>query len=148
MKKIKIVLIIIWMIVIFLLSNQPGDESSKLSNSLIDKTIVRVYEVFNGRLNNLEKRLIIEEYSYKVRKVAHFTEYFILGVLVYIYLIESYGSIKSLLLTVLICFVYAVTDEFHQLFINDRAFSPVDILIDTSGSLVSSTILLVKRGHK
>lgn len=148
MKKIKIVLIIIWMIVIFLLSNQPGDESSKLSNSLIDKTIVRVYEVFNGRLNNLEKRLIIEEYSYMVRKVAHFTEYFILGVLVYIYLIESYGSIKSLLLTVLICFVYAVTDEFHQLFINDRAFSPVDILIDTSGSLVSSTILLVKRGHK
>ena len=36
----------------------------------------------------------------------------------------------------------------YQLFINDRAFSPVDILIDTSGSIVSSTILLVKRGHK
>lgn len=137
MKRLKLILIIIWMIVIFMLSNQPADKSGDLSNGLINNTIVRVYEVFNGQVSDEKKIEILKKYSYPVRKLAHFTEYFILGILCYIYFYENtYAFIYSLIL----CFVYACTDEFHQYFVDGRYCSMIDVFIDSFGSLVSLCI--------
>ena len=41
---------------------------------------------------------------------------------------------KIIIITVLICFLYAVSDEIHQSFVPGRACRLLDILIDTSGS--------------
>ena len=51
-----------------------------------------------------------------IRKLAHFTEYLIL------------------------CILYAFTDEYHQTFINGRTGQILDVLIDSSGSLLGSGI--------
>lgn len=47
---------------------------------------------------------------------------------------------KYFLIATLISIFYAITDEFHQLFVPGRVTSPKDILIDSIGSL-SSIIL-------
>ena len=50
---------------------------------------------------------------------------------------------KTLFLCLLICFLYACTDEFHQLF-RERTSSFIDVLIDTSGGLIAVLIIKLK----
>ena len=50
---------------------------------------------------------------------------------------------KRILLSVLIGFIYACLDEFHQSFIPGRTPLFTDILIDTLGVIVGSLIVLI-----
>lgn len=135
---------VIWMIVIFAFSNQPSVRSSSLSDGFISKTIVKVYEVFNGDIESEKKEEIISKYSYHIRKLAHFTIYFILGILVYIYLCGYIQNKSIIIYSLLICFVYACTDEFHQYFVDGRYCSFIDVLIDSIGSVLAILLLNIK----
>ena len=146
MKKIKLILIIIWMIVIFMFSNQPSDESSNLSNNFINNTIVKVYELTHGEISIEKREEILNKYSYPVRKLAHFTVYFILGLLSIIYFNDI--NKKYIIYTILLCFVYACSDEFHQYFVPGRYCTFIDVLIDTFGgifSIIFSRIFIYKK---
>ena len=135
MKKRKLIIIIIWMIVIFLFSNQPSDESSNLSNSFINNTIVKVYEITHGEIVKEKREEILNKYSYPVRKLAHFTIYFILGLLSIVFF-KDFNK-QYILYSLLLCFIYACFDEFHQYFVPGRYCSFFDVLIDTLGSSFS-----------
>lgn len=131
-KKLLTILTIIWMIIIFLFSNQPASESSNSSSSLIKNTIVRIYKLFNSNASEDDVAKIVKKYDYPVRKTAHFLEYLILGVLVF-FTMRAY-NVKNIYIILIICFIYACTDEFHQLFIEGRNGNIKDVLIDTLGS--------------
>ena len=149
MNKIKLILIIIWMIVIFMFSNQPAKESGDLSDSFIDKTIVKVYEIFNGEVSSEQKQAIIEKYSYPIRKLAHFTVYFILGILCFIFFKDF--TKHYVIYSILVCFLYACSDEFHQYFVKGRYASFIDVLIDTLGasfSILISRFIVYKKIKK
>lgn len=137
---INIALIIIWMFTIFGFSNQNSTESSGLS----DKVIIKIAEIIKQReLNKEEKEYYISKYKFIVRKCAHFASYFILGFLIIILLLDlKIPNKKAVLITIITCFLYACTDEFHQSFIPGRGPSFIDCLIDTSGS-ITSTILVI-----
>lgn len=139
MKKYKLILIIIWMIIIFMFSNQSATQSSKLSDSLIDNTIVKVYEIFNGKVNKEQRAKIIDKYSYFIRKSAHFTLYFILGILCFTFFKDF--TKHYVIYSIMVCFLYAVSDEIHQMFSIERGPGVIDVLIDTLGSLASIIIL-------
>lgn len=133
MNKKKIVswlLVIIWLLVIFFFSSQNGESSSGLSNGFL----AMIENITKLPLNNDAFRFII-------RKVAHFTEYLILGVFV-LNLINCYRNLtkKEIILGIFFCFIYAVTDEFHQMFVGGRSPQSVDVLIDTTGSIVGSLL--------
>jgi len=49
---------------------------------------------------------------------------------------------KYILIAILISIIYAITDEFHQLFVPGRVFSIKDILTDSLGSLSAILIQL------
>ena len=68
-----------------------------------------------------------------LRKLAHLTEYAILGALLF-------RALRNPPLAVLLGSAYAVTDEVHQLFVGGRHGSPVDWLIDTVG-VVAGVVL-------
>ena len=146
--NLKGLLVLVWMVVIFCFSHQPAEESIKLSNGFINNTIISVYEMFNGQVSDAKKEELIFKYSYFVRKIAHFTIYLILGILVFIYL-NQYVENKSIIIySLLVCFLYACSDEFHQYFINGRHCSFYDVLIDSTGSVISillSSIRTLKR---
>ena len=122
-KIFKLVLVLIVMVFIFAFSNESGVKSTKRSD--------RVITVFfkNNRKTN---RLITF-----VRKSAHFIIYFLLGFLVINLFIEFNLSIRQLLVfSLLFCFIYACSDEIHQLFIVGRSGSFVDVLLDTISSFL------------
>ncbi len=119
------------------MSNKKAIESTEMSNGFIKKTIVTVYRLFNDSTTTLEEQKIVNIMSYPIRKLAHFTIYLILGILVYLtakVLNPSYN--RLFLSSLLICIIYACSDEFHQLFIIGRSGELKDVLIDSLGSLI------------
>ena len=64
-----------------------------------------------------------------LRKCAHLAEYAILGGLLA-------RATRSPGLAVLLAALYAVTDEVHQTFVEDRVGAPVDVALDTIGALI------------
>lgn len=122
---------IFWVGLIFYMSNQSGDISSKQSG-----LVIKFFEMVGMDLNDQLGELA----TFLVRKAAHFTEYFILYFLT-VNLIQHYFDIKkSILYGFVFCFLYACTDEIHQYFIPGRAMAFKDVLIDSSGALLGMII--------
>ena len=139
MKWLKLILVILWMIVIFSFSNQKANDSSKLSDGLILKTVRIIEKITNKEYSDEE---ILEKFVRPVRKLAHFTIYLILGVLVYLY-IKEFNISNKFIISLLICILYAISDEIHQLFIVGRSGKILDVLIDSLGSLTG--IFIIKK---
>jgi VanZ family protein len=67
-----------------------------------------------------------------VRKAAHFTEYAIL------FWLLVRGPMKARpYLALMLCVVYALTDEGHQVFVPGRTASLYDVALDSTGALFS-----------
>lgn len=142
-----------WMGLIFFLSSQTATESSDLSGSFIESVLKFFWADFE-KLPFAEQTEILEGLSFIVRKSAHATAYFILGVFASLSL--STYSAPPLLLRALfsqiICVGYAASDEYHQLFVDGRSGELRDVIIDSVGSLLavlliySITALVLKKG--
>lgn len=142
MKYVKLLLVVIWMIVIFMFSNQKANDSSKLSDGFILKTVKIIEEITNKEYSDEE---ILDKFVKPVRKLAHFIIYLILGILVYNY-IRIFGYKHTILISLLICIMYSCTDEIHQVFIEGRSGEILDVLIDSIGSFIG--IILIKKNTK
>ena len=143
MKVVKICFLVLWMALIFSFSNQKDVDSSKISDSFIDRTVVKIYKIFNENITKEKENEIIEKYTYPIRKFAHYTLYFILGILSFL-VVKDYSINKKLIIySLLICFLYACSDEFHQLFIIGRSARVLDVIIDTFGSFCSISIFYI-----
>lgn len=142
-KIILTIFIFLWMILIFYFSNQNSSISGKTSTDFLCKIV----EVVKGRKLAANERIRIRrKYSFYIRKLAHFFLYFVLGAMVYVLLcIFMRDPIKPVILAIFICFIYACTDEFHQLFIPGRSSKIFDIMVDTCGAMLSVSIILLFR---
>jgi len=82
-------------------------------------------------------------YDFLLRKAAHVAEYAVLAALFRRALKGSSTLSPSALFwaTVVFCFVYAVSDEWHQSFVPGREPSFWDVLIDTAGALAAAAFL-------
>ena len=130
-KIIKWALLLSWMIIIFLLSHQPY--SGETTHSIVEKV-----------LPVLDKESI-NTINFIIRKLAHFTEYFILTHLLYSLLKEySKDKRKIIIISIAICLLYAITDEIHQLYIPGRTAKLKDIMIDTTGGIFYIALLKIK----
>jgi VanZ family protein len=135
-KYLKWLYVIAWMIIIYIFSSQPGDESDKNS-----KLVLYVFNALGLDLNTAFGNLA----NFIVRKAAHFTEYFILYLLIYKALRENLSFSKAVTLAIITVFFYAASDEFHQSFVPGRGPSFRDVLIDTSGGLFALIIVYFRR---
>ena len=135
-KYVNWALVIGWMILIFLFSSQPGD-ISKENN----KFVIYLFNLLGLDLNSIFGVLS----DFIVRKSAHFTEYFILCVLLYRAINTNKSSdIKVFIQVILIVFLYACSDEFHQAFVPGRGPAFRDVLVDTSGGLTALLIIYIR----
>lgn len=126
------VLNIIWMGIIFYFSSQPGDESSQLSGAVTVFLLRLLDVIFLGKIPQGIKNLIGA--GHIVRKAGHAAEYFILGVLVNL-LLKRLTIKKSTAVAAVICLLYAISDEFHQIFVSGRGPSALDVLLDFISSV-------------
>ncbi len=148
-EKFKIIisylLVFLWMIVIFLFSNVDSYNSNNASKGTIDKVIDKVDEgvvdagIRDHHVSNEHKIALVNFLNFPLRKVMHFSEYLILCILLINAL--SLSKVKhTYIISILICILYAFTDEYHQTFINGRTGQLLDVLIDSSGALIGSLI--------
>ena len=109
------------MIFIFVMSSFDATSSSNQSNFIVDiiTSIINIKDI--GLLSLI------------IRKLAHFIEYFILGILV-INFITRYD--KKIIIAILLCIIYATSDEIHQIFVPGRSCQIIDIMIDSLGSIM------------
>lgn len=133
---INLILVIGWMCFIFFMSNQPAETSDSQSLGIIN-ILSKLGIDMNGLFGSM--------CNFIVRKCAHFIEYMILGFFI-INLLKEHLKLNYIILIV-ICgvFLYACTDEFHQLFISGRNGNFRDVLIDTSGGILSAICFTLKR---
>lgn len=132
-KVIKFLLVIGCMFCIFSFSADNASESTKKS----DDVIIKISEfVLRKELTKTEKKNYLERFVVLVRKTAHFSIYLLLGFLL-LSLFGEYWNIgyKTIFMVVFLSFLYACSDEFHQLFVPGRSGSMVDVLIDTGGAI-------------
>ncbi len=156
-KIIYTTLTIIWMIVIFIFSSMNTQESNNKSKQTIKKTVEKTTEISES-IGIVENKIppkkinsTVNKLNFPLRKCAHATEYAILAILI-IFTINAYTnknySIKKVLLAVLICFLYSLTDEYHQSFVPGRTSLFTDCLIDTTGSIIACIIYSVAKKIK
>lgn len=133
-KIIDIILLIVCMIVIFFFSSENANKSTIRSVNT-SKEVINV--VTNNSVEEEELNSITHDYFNVFRKSAHFIEYFILGLLV-INVIKDYYkvSFKYIVIAIILCFIYSVSDEIHQIYVLGRSCQIKDMFIDTIGSSV------------
>lgn len=137
-KLLSWIAVIFWMALIFYLSHQPAAISNELSSG-ITELIVDALEKLASQF-----QFNIGELHHIVRKNAHFFAYLTLGILVLNGLRRSGVNIKQGAgVALLICILYAVTDEVHQLYIPGRSGEVRDVMIDSAGASLGIMIYLI-----
>lgn len=132
-KIIYTILLILWMIIIFLFSNQNSTTSQSTSDKVASGIVDTVQTVTKQEITKEKKDSFIDNTRVLIRKSAHFMLYFVLGILAYLTL-SSYSVPKTVLISIIFCFIYACSDEVHQMFLNGRTGKITDVCIDTIGS--------------
>lgn len=159
-RTILTALTIAWMIFIFFMSSMEKEESQSQSSAVIDFVCSAFVEGYSEMMP-AEKLEIQDKLTFPVRKGAHMTEYAILGMLlsltVYEYIVEyeffamknsallsereEIAEKKALPPALVIGFLYACSDEIHQIFVRGRSGEIRDVLIDTTGVLAGAFLI-------
>ena len=145
-KTIRFTELTSWMIVIFSFSRSDANKSTGTSDKVITTMIEIKDKITNNETPNNEKEIIVKNSSFYIRKIAHITEYLILGFLMF-NLLKQY-SVTNIYYAIGLSILYSCTDEFHQLFISGRSGSIRDVLIDSIGILIGTylyKLLFIKK---
>ena len=147
-KILLLILVLIGCITIFCFSEFSAGESTKQSKGLT----YNVIKLLNGnKLSEKELIKLTKKVNPLVRKIAHFSIYMILAIFTYMFIEELNIKSKSekerlrknIIYTCIFCIIYAIFDEIHQIYVPGRTGKAIDVIIDTLGSCMGITLLLV-----
>lgn|SRR5699024_1155791 len=135
---------ILWLMVvlvmglIFYLSSEPADVSREGSIVITDK----VLEFLQGALP--DTYVDGESMNHFIRKSAHFLIYMVLGIFTYLACSQHRKNVSfNVIMTMVICVLYAISDEVHQLFVPGRSGEVGDVFIDGLGALLGVFFVLI-----
>lgn len=120
--------VMLWCMIIFLFSNQPASVSSEQSSY--------AYKMFEN-ISILKVLFAV----IPIRKCAHMFLYAVLGTLLFLFL--RWRTNHPHIITLLCCYLYAVSDEFHQMFIPGRGATLTDTFIDLIGTVMGVLIVSI-----
>ena len=130
---------VLLMALIFFFSSQNGNRSSEVSTGF--SAVVK--EIFSYILPENAVNFIVEY----IRKFAHVFLYACLGASVSV-CVFTYNLGHGWLyfaVPMLICLVYACSDEVHQIFVEGRDGKILDVLVDAIGFILATVIANVIR---
>lgn len=139
---ISVLLVIGWMAFIFHLYSQPAYQSNKLSRQVTEVIVETIEKVAPEIASHWDLR----EMNHFIRKNAHFISYSVLGALVMNALYQK--GYRKVPLALLLCVLYAVSDEIHQTFVPGRGGNLIDVVLDSVGSLIGIGLYLKVRGKR
>lgn len=146
------------MVMIFRFSMANGNQSSDLSGSLTKSMVEALIDAIDLDVTQAKAENIIEFIHTPIRKIGHLTEYALLGIAVSFPLLRKHRleGKQRFFISLLVCVLYAVSDELHQLFVPGRSGMAIDVVIDAIGAgvgilmfnSVHSLKLMIKKSHK
>lgn len=116
---------LVWMLIIFIFSNQPGGGSGALSK-LVMAWLAKFGIDFPAWFG--------DDAVWVLRKCAHFSIYFILFFFLQFAFRTTWKWHTARWFALAGTIIYAASDEFHQLFIPGRVGDILDVAIDSSGA--------------
>lgn len=141
-KMILIVLLVILLGVIFSFSNQDGEKSTSVSRGITERIIEHIEGI--QKLDGYQKENALLRIEAVIRKIAHFSLYTLVGIIVMgLMQVCNLKEKNKILCTLGIGVMYAISDEVHQIFIPERTAKVTDVLIDSAGVLVGICIVLL-----
>lgn len=103
--------------------------------------------VFVEQLRHIAPSVDQQLLTFLVRKGAHIFAYFVLGILTFNALwrvdLSKFKLNYPVGLSIIVCALYAVSDEFHQLFVSGRSGEIRDIIIDSCAATVGVFIISI-----
>ena len=126
---IALIITIAVMVAIICFSSQSAAESSKLSKGIVE-TLMATFPI-------LENIVTASQLHHFLRKLAHFSLYFILGCGL-TGVASRQKRVSPILLSVLAGTAFAATDEIHQFFSDGRGPMVQDVLLDACGVAAGS----------
>ena len=140
-----ILLLALYMI-IFGFSAQDAEQSGSLSLRISESAVRFLNAFVGGGWSQAFKEDLALYFEHPIRKLAHFSEYACMGILVYLVWSPWVRQRKKLYwLVVLWVFVSGAFDEFHQLFVPGRYCSFADVCLDTAGGAFGLLMCLTAR---
>lgn len=150
MKKniLRIILILLLLgtfYIIFGFSSQDGEKSGSISRRITEKIATFIPQI--QKENEIEKENIMNTMERIIRKMAHFSIYAVVGLLL-MALVSTYNIKEKnrLIISLTTGIIYATSDEIHQSFVPGRSPMITDVVIDTMGVILG--ILLIILGKK
>ena len=137
------ILLVGWCVQIFNFSSDTRDESSSLSGGLLHSILERISASYR-EADEAAREEMLERVHEIFRKCAHFSEYFILEIIAFLFFSavlskKSHAAIQSMLFVV----CYACSDEIHQYFVPGRGCKLFDVFVDSCGGLFALIIILI-----
>lgn len=138
LRAILLILLLVTLFLIFGFSSQDAEESGGLSSS-IAKFILK--QINNDKIE--DRQPILERTESIIRKVAHFSIYTLVGLLLMSF-VNTYDlkENKRIMISLCIGALYATSDELHQLFVPGRSGQITDVILDSMGVLLGILIVL------
>lgn len=131
-------------LMIFGFSGQNGEESGSLSHLISEKCVEIINSLSGKHWTVLMQQQLATYFEHPIRKFAHFSEYAVMGVLVYILWKSKITVRKKLFVLVTVwVFLSAAMDEFHQLFVPGRYGCFADVCLDTCGGMFGFLLMLL-----
>jgi len=128
---------VVWMILIFFLSAQPAVNSNDLSKGVTKIIVEIIGKILPLNIEMSTANDLVAQLNHFVRKFAHFFAYMILGVLIAAAILKNgIQGYKAFAFSLGVCFIYAASDEIHQLFVPGRGCQFKDVMIDSAGAFV------------
>lgn len=134
MKKVLMILVVLWAMVIFYLSSQNAEQSNGASTFVIETIIDGVIGLTNREVTVSQRGELIRLVNGILREYMHGVVFLFLGGFLQLFN-ELYVHKKPWIVWV-ICIIYGISDEIHQLFVPGRAFQISDLMMDAIGSLL------------
>jgi VanZ family protein len=120
---------------IFFFSTETAEQSDETSGYFTRQVIDVLYPDY-AKYEKKQQQSLYDSIQTVIRKMAHYTEFAILGFLMRLCLESWFGKRKWLTpVSWGLSTLYASTDEMHQILIDGRSGQWTDILLDSAGVL-------------
>ena len=127
-------------VTIFCFSAQTVTESKQTSDAVVDRVIENQHPDY-ASLPKSEQISISYYTEINIRTYAHMLIYCALGGLLFFFLFcFNINVLLSSVITLAIAFIYALSDEWHQTFVEGRTGSMSDVAKDTVGIICGIAI--------
>lgn len=141
---LTLLLVIAVMVMIFCFSAQTGQQSGAMSGQ-ITRWIISLFVPDFENMTAENQESLRYTVGLVIRKLAHFSEYALLGVTLMLHIaqIQKRTAVRlPWLWAWVIGTLYAASDEFHQGFVADRGPSVLDVAIDSSGVIAGVLLMM------